>query len=834
VEVAQTIPPLINGQAFGSDTLRYRLIVPQGTLEYYSAAYVWGDFGEIVEKGALNLGARSLLFDAIEPLDTTISITSGADWTFSIVPAEADWWLTATAISQGLLNVGAAVNPGDYREAHIYIDNGYETDSIFVGQAANPEIVSPVQSLSFDSRPGEDVNVAIASYYDWGVSVVPADADWLTVTKLSDSFTVSATTNAGGERTAGIVVNNGHSTLTIPVTQAAGSTLDVTASSLFFAVTPAFDEIVRATSYFDWDVSIVPSEASSWLTVTVTQMSSEADDNIGTFTVSAATNTGEERTAAITVDNGTFTHTISVVQEGIYIMYNGVRYARLHPEDPSNHDIAVVDKLPLQYSGNIAIPSEVPYNDETFNVVSIEDGAFYRCTDLTSITIPASVASIGAGAFIHCISLRLVEVGWDSPLSDVDNMFAGYFDGVEYTFDYGNCTLVVPQGKKPLYESADVWNEFGTITYKASPDNILLGGQTNLSATVAVTTHLPWTVSKNVSWLDVSPATGPGSGSIVVTAEANTVVAPREGVVTLHNQTPNGTNDVTLIMVEQGVGTASINASPANLSFLADDPKIDTVLVTSNTTWTISESADWIKLNSAGSPGDNKFTVSVEPNTGTSARNGHVVVEGTGYGTGTTDTVYITQYGDEPYIHLAPATGFELEAADVSARSVFVTSNIDAWTIASDTWINPTTTSGSLTSSFTFTLSPNEAAAREGTITVAGTGTGAGVSRSITVKQKASANIEVDKESISFAASSQPQITTVNVTAFADWTVTVPAEHSSWLRITAQQSGGNGTLTVTAFPNLGAQRETVITIYNGITTTPIPVIQSAGPLAPPQ
>jgi hypothetical protein len=851
VELAQTIQPIltyISREAFGSDTLRYRLIVPQGTLAYYRGEYLWGDFGEIIEKGSLSLGARRLFFDAIEPPDTTISITSGGDWTFSIVPAEADWWLTATAISRNLLNVGAAVNPGDYREAHIYINNGYETDSIYAGQAANPEIVSPVESLSFDARPGEDVNVAIASYYDW---VVSADADWLTATKLSDSFTVTATTNSGGERTADIVVNNGYSTLTIPVTQAAGSTLDVTTSNILLAVTPAYDEIVRVTSYVDWDVSVVPSEASSWLTVTVTQMSSEADDNIGTFAVSAATNTGEERTAAIIVDNGTFTHTISVVQEGIYIMYNDVRYARIHPEDPSNHDIAVVNKLPLQYSGHIDIPSEVPYNDETFNVVrigngafdnsvdltsvsiptsvtSIEDGAFYRCTGIASITIPASVASIGAGAFAYCSSFRLIEVGWDTPLSDVDNIFGDDF------FDFGNCTLVVPQDSKPLYESADVWREFGTITYKAYPDNISFGGQTNLSATVAVTTHLPWTVSKNVDWLTVSTVTGSGSGSIVVTAAPNNVVVPREGIVTLHNQTPNGTNDVTIITVSQGVGTASIDASPASLTFGATDSKVDTVFVASNTTWTISESADWIKLNSAGNPGSNRFTVSVAPNVGNSARNGHVVVSGTGYGAGATDTVYITQGGSAPYIYLAPATGFEIDAADGSARSVNVTSNIDNWTIAaSDNWINPATASGSLNSSFTFTLSTNNGVAREGAITVSG----AGASESITVKQKATAIIEADQESLSFAAASQPLTETVTVTAYADWIATVPAEHSSWLRITPPQIDGSGTFagsfTVTAFPNLGAERSTEIIISNGITTTTIPVTQSPGPLNTP-
>ena len=60
------------------------------------------------------------------------------------------------------------------------------------------------------------------------------------------------------------------------------------------------------------------------------------------------------------------------------------------------------------YSGslvNITIPESVAYEGLTFNVTSIGDKAFYKCTSLASVTISNSVTSIGDYAFCNCTSL---------------------------------------------------------------------------------------------------------------------------------------------------------------------------------------------------------------------------------------------------------------------------------------------------------------------------------------------------------------------------------------------------------------------------------------------
>ena len=54
------------------------------------------------------------------------------------------------------------------------------------------------------------------------------------------------------------------------------------------------------------------------------------------------------------------------------------------------------------YSGNVVIPEQVTYGDNTYSVTSIGERAFYRCENLTSVTIGDSVISIGDGAFFRC------------------------------------------------------------------------------------------------------------------------------------------------------------------------------------------------------------------------------------------------------------------------------------------------------------------------------------------------------------------------------------------------------------------------------------------------
>lgn len=63
-----------------------------------------------------------------------------------------------------------------------------------------------------------------------------------------------------------------------------------------------------------------------------------------------------------------------------------------------------------KYSGNVIIPEYVSHNGRQYHVTKIRGYAFNECTNLTSITIPQSVAEIGGDAFKGCSALTSVVI----------------------------------------------------------------------------------------------------------------------------------------------------------------------------------------------------------------------------------------------------------------------------------------------------------------------------------------------------------------------------------------------------------------------------------------
>lgn len=87
--------------------------------------------------------------------------------------------------------------------------------------------------------------------------------------------------------------------------------------------------------------------------------------------------------------------------------YNGIYYefddatmtacVMNHPSGNSN------------YTGNMTIPATIVYPEGTFTVTSISDEAFYQ-SNITSVTLPNTITSLGTRAFAQSQNLESVDI----------------------------------------------------------------------------------------------------------------------------------------------------------------------------------------------------------------------------------------------------------------------------------------------------------------------------------------------------------------------------------------------------------------------------------------
>lgn len=115
--------------------------------------------------------------------------------------------------------------------------------------------------------------------------------------------------------------------------------------------------------------------------------------------------------------------------------------------------------------GSYTIPSIVFDNGKEYTVTEIATEAFKNNVEMTEVTIPETVTSIGSGAFSGCSGLTAIYVYATEPANlsaAAARTRAGgslVFEGVNME----NCVLYVPKGCVEKYRAAEGWGEFTHI-----------------------------------------------------------------------------------------------------------------------------------------------------------------------------------------------------------------------------------------------------------------------------------------------------------------------------------------------------------------------------------
>ena len=183
----------------------------------------------------------------------------------------------------------------------------------------------------------------------------------------------------------------------------------------------------------------------------------------------------------------------------------------------STNDLTVEVTSGGEYSGEIVIPPTVQYNGETYSVTSIGNEAFAGCSELTSITIPSTVTSIGKHYFWQKVSSNSrVGVPSNNPFLGCSSLASIIVESGNTVYDSrDNCNAIIITNTNKLIAGCQNTVIPNTLTSIESLAFVNCSGLTSVTIPSSVTSIA------DDAFLDCS-----GLTSIVV-EEGNTVYNSR-------------------------------------------------------------------------------------------------------------------------------------------------------------------------------------------------------------------------------------------------------------------------------------------------------------------
>ncbi|MCR5140857.1 MAG: M6 family metalloprotease domain-containing protein [Bacteroidaceae bacterium] len=145
------------------------------------------------------------------------------------------------------------------------------------------------------------------------------------------------------------------------------------------------------------------------------------------------------------MESGNYVCRVRAIKSGVFSPYSDAHTAivgaTVFEAGGMNYEIISLDHHTVQllppakghYEGDIVVPETLDFEGITYTVTALADSAFRGCTQLTSVTVPPTVAFAGSKLFKGCISL-----GW------VDWQCEAAIDSTAFIGSAANTLLYVP------------------------------------------------------------------------------------------------------------------------------------------------------------------------------------------------------------------------------------------------------------------------------------------------------------------------------------------------------------------------------------------------------
>ena len=494
----------------------------------------------------------------------------------------------------------------------------------------------------------QSITLSFSSNVAWSATV---SADWLTISPSSgeagkNSVKVEVEENRTGQpRSATITISDKESTQKVSVTvrqEALKASLTVSPESLEFSANKG-EEMLNVTSNTDW----VITKDAEWIT-----LDSDKGKGLATIAAGVTENTSlTSRTGSITVSttDGSIKKTVSVRQSGADVIFT---------IDKNEFNVAAVgESFTVKVTHNIGYkinsqPEWVKQTDkansgnvDTYTFTAEEntstearEGVIVFCND-NNVCVPVTVKQAGANATLSVspAELTFTAKSESKAFSIASNTAwtatsSAPWAKINAASGSGNAQVVVS-----AEENTAITQRSATVTIKTadgkatatvkvtqSAANVIFSVDKNEHSvaaaggdfTVKVTHNIGYKINSMPDWVKQTGKASSGNvDTFTFKAEANTSTEAREGVIVFCNDN----NECVPVTVKQAGANATLSVFPASMTFTAKSES-KTFTVTSNTDWTMTSDAAWVKLSATDGSGNAQVTVTAEENTATKQR----------------------------------------------------------------------------------------------------------------------------------------------------------------------------------------------------------------------
>ena len=494
----------------------------------------------------------------------------------------------------------------------------------------------------------QSITLSFSTNVAWSATV---SADWLTISPSSgeagkNSVKVEVEENRTGQpRSATITISDKESTQKVSVTvrqEALKASLTVSPESLEFSANKG-EEMLNVTSNTDW----VITKDAEWIT-----LDSDKGKGLATIAAGVTENTSlTSRTGSITVStsDGSVKKTVSVRQSGAAVVFTIDRNEFSVAAAGESFSVKVTHNIGYKINSQpewVKQPDKAnngnvdtyTFTAEANTTTEAREGVIVFCND-NNECVPVTVKQAGANATLSVSPAELTfTANTESKSLDVTSNTAwtaasgASWAKLNKTNGSGNAQIAVT-----AEENTAITQRSATVTIKTadgkatatvkvtqSAANVIFSvdrNEFNVAAagesfSVKVTHNIGYKINSMPEWVKQTDKVPSGNtDTYTFKAEANTSTAAREGVIVFCNDN----NECVPVTVKQVGANATLSVSPASMTFTAKSES-KTFTVTSNTDWTMTSDAAWVKLSATDGSGNAQVTVTAEENTATKQR----------------------------------------------------------------------------------------------------------------------------------------------------------------------------------------------------------------------